>query len=156
MGISEQGKPRRLERCRKLGTADHIADSLPRQPIHQVNVDVRDADATQGCDRMFDLFERPCPADRPLHVRRKILHSKARPCYAHADKRRGKRGVEVPRIKLDRMLMQSSEVEGPSQCFDDSSETIRAEDGWSAAAPVQMDDATRASRGADQADFAAQ
>jgi hypothetical protein len=69
VSISEQGEPRGLERCGKLGAADHIADSLPGQTIHQVDADVGDTGGTQGCNRPFDLPERLEAADRLLHMR---------------------------------------------------------------------------------------
>lgn len=67
--ISEQGEPRRLERCCKLCAADCIADSLPGQTIHQVDVDVGDASGSQGCHRLLDLRERLEAADRLMHMR---------------------------------------------------------------------------------------
>jgi hypothetical protein len=69
VSISEQGEPPGLERCGKLGAVDYVADSLPGQTIHQVDVDAGDTGGTQGCNRLFDLPERLEAADRVLHVR---------------------------------------------------------------------------------------
>ena len=58
MGISEQSDAGRLERRCNLGAADHVADGLARQAIHQVDVGVGDTGRPQGSNRLLHLLER--------------------------------------------------------------------------------------------------
>jgi len=128
MSIAEQGDARRRERRRELRAADHVADGLPRQAVHQIDIDVSDADHPRGIDRRLDLLERLNAADGLLHMGREILGTEARARDADPAEGRGELRRHTARIEFDRVLGQSREVERPPEPVDDVDNGIGAED----------------------------
>ena len=140
MGVAEQGQPVRLQSDRLVDGLHHELDRLVRQAVHEIEVDGRDAGATQPGDHFGRHLEGLDPVDRPLDDVVEILHAQAGP--RHPGPRQGDRLVfgQRPRVDLDRHLGPRGEGKALAQRRHQGGEILRREHGRGAAAPVDMGD----------------
>jgi hypothetical protein len=153
MRIAEQGDARRRKRGRQFGAADHVADGLPRQAVHEIDIDGGDAGRPHRRNRRLDLLERLDAADRALHMGRKILSAETRardadPAQSRREARRHAAGIE-----LDGMLGDWREIECPLEPINEVNDNFGAENRRRAATPMQMNGRPAAEHGSDQLDF---
>ena len=138
MRVAEDRDPVGAEPGGEAGAGLHMRDGLPRQPVHQVQVDAADPRGAQPLHRARDRFRRLRPPDPGLDLRRDVLNAQACPVEAHPGQGAGQRFVQQARVELDRQLRIVTDMESLPQRRQQGAQPLRAQDRGGAAPQMQV------------------
>ncbi len=153
MRIAEHRDAARLQPVGQHDGALDVRDRLPGQAIHQVEIDPRDPVLRQHGDGLGDQMEGLNAPDRDLDLPVELLHAEAHPVDADIAKcsRKGRR--ETARVELDSVLLEFGQIERVAQRLSDAVKPFGSQDGWRAAAPMNVNDLATAGPSTEDRDF---
>ena len=138
VGIAEERDAVRRQGRREVDAAQQVGDPLPRQAVHQVEVDAPDAGRAQALDRPRHHLEGLDAVDRRLHGGGEVLDAEAGAGHAGLGEGPGLFRVQGPGVDLDRDLDRRVEAEGRAQAVGQAPEVVARQHRRGAAAPVQL------------------
>ena len=138
MRVAEQRDPVRLHRDALLDGPAQRRRGLMRQPVDEVEIDVRNTGGAKAQDRVLDHLGRLDPVDRRLHLRIEFLHAKAGAVEMQRADPPDHLVGERARIAFDRNLGIGFQLEAIAKARHDGGKVVRLEHRRGAAAEMQV------------------
>ena len=115
MSVAVAGDAVRQQIGHDLARLPERGDSLQRQAVDQVEIQILNAGATQPRHGRLDVLHRLPPADRSLHQRIDVLHAKAGAVDAERLQAFRQTLCHISRVELDGMFVTGFEDEAVTQ-----------------------------------------